>query len=421
MKKFVVCMIFFCLIFTCGVCLASSAGINTYGGTLSGDEVILDSMEQYEALIKDSDYQTEFATEYEMNIINDVKSYEESERYVITRAKVLTASSPKIQYYQDSSAKIHKYTFQEISVEILEGEYEGKTLDKVAYELTTDVYDNLLRPEVRKGEVVNLVLYTDEQGVLYGMSSGVDAPVARWHYVVILIVVAIVMVLIYTGTSGAKALISIFLSIGLLLLLFVPKVFDGFSIFILTVTMIAILSIVICTLRFGFNSKVAVAVLSSTCVCFLSMLFMYAFDFLTYISGVTLEASLISSFVPQRNVDFHALSISINVLVVFLASINIVCNAVEGFFENKTSRNAVEKVSNILKENVGEKLFMVASVLFVTLIPKYMYLYVKKYSLNEIVNSELLLADVLRILYAVIAMTIATPITVSLGKIVIDD
>ena len=75
----------------------------------------------------------------------------------------------------------------------------------------------------------------------------------------------------------------------------------------------------------------------------------------------------------------------------------------------------------VVKANIAEKLPLFIGILFVSIIPKYLYLFISKYTYDEIINSEMLLTDVYKITFLIIAMVVTVQITEYAKKLFVDE
>ena len=74
-----------------------------------------------------------------------------------------------------------------------------------------------------------------------------------------------------------------------------------------------------------------------------------------------------------------------------------------------------------IRENIAEKLPLFIGILFVSMIPKYLYLLISKYTYDEIINSEMLLTDVYKVTFLIIAMVVTVQITEYAKKLFVDE
>ena len=189
-------------------------------------------------------------------------------------------------------------------------------------------------------------------------------------------------------------------------------------------------SITICVLKLGVRTKSFVAILVSLVMTFVFVILMYGFDNLAYLSGITYEiTSFVESIIPRINtageieiaMDVHALNIAIAAIMAFFAAIPVICKTIQVYDEKKDGENAIKDTIDEMKEYVSDKLVTIVPMLFTLIIPKYLLLIINKCSFAEIINSEVLGSDIVRILFIVISVVLAVPISANMGKLLIDD
>lgn len=437
MKKLVSMLLVFTLAFSSVCCFATDVTTSDYNwyDNYSGETEYLNSYEEYEDLINGMDEQLEYKELYNQMIEQTIESYKEAERDTIYKAKVLEASEPQVYYgyYQ----YLYKSLYQTLKIEILEGSEKGKVVEDVNYILTGDTYGNLELPKVTEGMTIHVSLqldddgnvYTDENGSIYAYSSSIDSPVSRWGYILTLIIITAVLVGIYLGKPGLKMLVPILLIVDLIVLFMVPALFDGTNVMLLLGFIILMSTITICVLKLGLNSKTFVAILVSLVMSFMLVLLVYGFDSLAYMSGITYEAtSFVESILPRvvdsevvPVIDLHALNVATITLIAFFMFVPIVCETINVYEENKNKKKAYSLTVDKMKEHISDKLVTIVPILLALSIPKFIILLANKCSLREIVNSEILGSDIVRILFVVIAMVVASPLTAIAGKLLIDD
>lgn len=431
MKKFLSMFFVFALVLSSVTCLATDEGNNSqdynWYENYSGETEYLNDYSEYQDLINSMDEQTEYKKLYEQMITETIDSYNKAKRDEIYKAKVLEASEPQTYYgyYQ----YLYRSVYQVVKVEILNGPYKGKVVEDVNYILTGDTYGNLQLPKVTEGMTINVSATLDEKGDLYAYSSSIDSPVTRWGWVVALIAATIILVIISAGKPGMKMLVPVLLLVDLLVMVMIPSMFSGTNIMLLLGIVIILSTITICVLKLGIGTKTFVAILVTLIMNFMLVLLIYGFDSLAYFSGITYEiTNLVETILPRvvdsevvPAMDLHALNVAIIAIMAFFASTPIVCKTIDLYDSKKSEDKPVANTINEMKEYVSDKLGIIIPVLFTLTIPKFMILIINKCSLAEIVNSEVLGSDVVRILFIVISMTLAAPITACAGKLLIDD
>ena len=98
-----------------------------------------------------------------------------------------------------------------------------------------------------------------------------------------------------------------------------------------------------------------------------------------------------------------------------ITTIDVACEEIK-IYEENGNKNA----KKMLKEYTANKIPAVIGILLVMIIPKYIYIFMSKYGFAEIINSEMLLTDIIRILFLTIAITITKEVSEIMRKIFIE-
>lgn len=433
MKKFLSVLFTFILVFSSVNCFAtdvdSDSGdhLHTWYDDYSGDTEYLEDYSDYEDLINSMDEQEYYKSSYEQMITETVENYNNATREKLYKAKVLEATEPETYYgyYQ----YLYKSVYQVLKIEILDGPYKGEVVEDVNYILTGDTYGNIQLPKLKTGMTINVSVTEDDSGTVYAYSSSIDSPVVRWGWIAALIVLALILVCIYVGKPGMKMLVPILLVVDLIIMVVVPLMFSGTNMMLLLGVVVLLSTITICVLNLGIRAKTFVAILATLIMTFVLVLAMYGFDNLAYMSGITYEiTSFVESILPrvvnsevETAMDLHAMNIVMTALMAFFAFAPIVCKTIDVYDKKKNEEKSVLNTVEEMKEFVADKIATIVPILFTLVIPKYMILIINKCSLNEIINSEVLGSDIVRILFILITIAIAAPLTAGVGKLLIDD
>ena len=209
-----------------------------------------------------------------------------------------------------------------------------------------------------------------------------------------------------------------------------PAIINGINIAFLVSVIVLLTSLSIAVLKLGVKQNAFVAILSTLIVTLIMTIMIYGFDAVTNLCGITYESTYLMEYIMPKvtssgeiinAVDFHGFSIAITVLILFLGTILVACETVKIYQKNRNSRTVFQDTIDGMKEYLADKITLIAGILIVLIIPKYILLVVNKCALVEIVNSEIMITDLSRILFTIIALSIVVPVTTLLGKFVDDE
>lgn len=376
-------------------------------GEKDDGSIYLDSYEDYLKALGNVDEQEVYKEQYLSNLANAVLNYDLTERPDVVKARVLNVEGKK-EYYSYDSYGLSKISYQPVNVQVLEGKHKGETYD-ISYILTADSYENLKVKELKANQKINIVI-SESGDESYAYATTVDSAVNRVPLTVALIIVAVLLMIVYLGKQGMKIIPQMILLADMVMLVLVPELFAGRSLLWLTIVTSILYIIVESVIKVGLNSK-AVATIFSTIVVTLALtVVLVGVSNIANFSGITYEVlNMLESF-PKGTIDFYMLYISSFILLCMIVTSNISCMAINANGDKKA-----------IKENIAEKLPLFIGILFVSIIPKYLYLLISKYTYDEIINSEMLLTDVYKIMFLIIAMGVTVQITEYAKKLFVDE
>lgn len=376
-------------------------------GEKDDGSIYLDSYKDYLKALGNIDEQEVYKEQYLSNLENIVLNYDLTVRPDVVKARVLNVEGKK-EYYSYDNYGLSKISYQPANIQVLEGKHKGETYD-ISYILTADSYENLKVKELKANQKINVII-SESGDESYAYATTVDSAVNRVSVTVVLIIVTILLMIIYLGKQGLKIIPQMILLADMVMLVLVPELFAGRSLLWLTIVTSILYIIVESVIKVGLNSK-AVAVIFSTIVVTLTLtVVLVAVSNIANFSGITYDViSMLESF-PKGTIDFYMLYISSFILLCMIVTSNISCMAI--------SANGDKKA---IKENIAEKLPLFIGILFVSIIPKYLYLLISKYTYDEIINSEMLLTDVYKIMFLIIAMVVTVQITEYAKKLFVDE
>lgn len=376
-------------------------------GEKDDGSIYLDSYEDYLKALGNVDEQEVYKEQYLSDLANAVLNYDLTERPAVVKARVLNVEGKK-EYYSYDSYGLSKISYQPVNVQVLEGKHKGETYD-ISYILTADSYENLKIKELKANQKINIII-SESGDESYAYVTTVDSAVNRVALTVALIIIAVLLMIVYLGKQGMKIIPQMILLADMVMLILVPELFAGRSLLWLTIVTSILYIIVESVIKVGLNSKTVAAIFSTIVVTLSLTVVLVGVSNMANFSGITYEVlNMLESF-PKGTIDFYMLYISSFILLCMIVTSNISCMAI--------SANGDKKV---VKANIAEKLPLFIGILFVSMIPKYLYLLISKYTYDEIINSEMLLTDVYKVTFLIIAMVVTVQITEYAKKLFVDE
>lgn len=415
------CTLVLCFIVLPNKVLAS----NFLDDTESGETVYIKTYEEYEELMNGFDQNEVNKVEYIEQLIEELEDSKNSSEVPLFKAKVLSISEPEMQYTQDqSTSKFARGLYQNGEVEIVEeGELEGIKLTYMVC-LTYDVYGNITMPEVKVGDIVNITLMQIGDDSVVAFSPEPDTYIDRFSTLIVITAITLLIVIAFLGKHSIKLVVPALLVIDILFGVVSPMILEGFALWLLVAFAIVLNAIAICTIKLGFNVKTFVAAFTTIIISAVGIIIQAIIDYMLNFSGLTTESFLTSSGVTPNIIanevvnifNFHALSIAITVLTMFIVIALTACKTVEKYDENKGKLKADELVNEEVKSYISEISLVATFVMIANTLPKHMLLLVKSYTREYIIQSEIFLVEFVRILVMLLAMVITIPVTIIFSK-----
>lgn len=421
MKKFLISLslIIVCLGTMCVFATESDIDINEEAliEDLQNTENVYTSDEEYTDEELEKMYQDMLAEMYEETLEENQKSYNEYQAEDATKARVIEVKESEYVYDTDYQ-NAYKYKIQTLVVKILEGEYANAEME-ATYQLSNDSLVNLEMPELKKGDIIYVDVYTDEDGNQYAtsnmISTMIGANVERKVGLWILGIIAVVLVCVFGKEKGVISILISALMLVFALLIYSEQIFLGTAILPLVIILSMIIGIVLCIQKNGLTKDTIWTSGISIILLGIAVGATFVTDILLRSVGATFDSMFLTEYVLNRNIDFHNMFVGSVVLILSGILPYIVCDI---WRECKNSADkSLKQLLNVSKNSMSGKIEILTIILMTMLVPKLVYLYCSKYyTINMILNSEILVAELIRFFVCLIVISLAIPITTFIYK-----
>lgn len=402
MKKILTLMVIIVMLFT-NISFATSQ--------TEEDEVYIESYDDYLNMINGQDEQAMYKEYYLEYLAEQIKSYDETKRDETVKARVIEVKNTK-EYYSYDDYGLYKIKYQPITIEILEGEQKEKK-HEVSYILTIDPYENIDVKPVKENQIVNVVLQ-EEKGEIYPYITTVDSSISRVKNTIILLVITILLMFIFLGTKAFKILPQLILLADIIILIFVPELLMGRSIIWLTLITAILYLITDTVIKVGINSKTVASLITTFAVIIVTTIGLNIFNSISTISGITYGITPMIEVFPKGTIDFYNLNMAAYILIA-LITVSDIANKVINIYD----KSAEKETRLHIKEYVSSKILTTSGILLITAIPNYLYVLISKYTFVEMINSEILTNEVVKILFLIISMLITTEVAILAKKFLV--
>ena len=372
-------------------------------------EAYIDSLSELEDLYSDYSQEEEedpLKSSYDMYQSYLKEYYEQYERPITYKAKVIEVGKVEEKYYQQDYYSVSKYVVQKVKVEIIEGEYKGKQKE-FDYILTMDSLNNITIAEATVGDIVFVTVEPAESGDIDVAVPNSWASTSKFHVVIVLAIIAIILLIIYAGKKGLSTSLVALMAILATVVVICTFVFNDMGVAWASVLMMIVLSLSICAIHIGFNKQMLKAFLISIGMVLVAWLVLFIACKGARIVGISFEFAAIAENIIHGDMHFEMLYYIISLFIATGIISNTVAMAVERMLkenvENFTDRIEVSK--KILASNI----IILSVVIFALYIPNHLLLLSNKFLVKEILNSETFVSELIRFLVIAITTTISIP------------
>lgn len=386
--------------------------------TDEGQVIEIDDYEEYEELFGDeeqiSDEEYEELYEEQMEYLTEY--YDEIEMPELIKARVIKAGEPEYIYESDYTGFIYKMKKQDVMVEILDGEHAGKHV-AVEYPLMADTFLNLEIASVKNGDVIYVDAdIDDETEELYAEAGSVGFNVERKTGMIILAIVAVILVCAFGKDRGILSALIAVLIVSITLLICSEQIYLGTSIILLTLVLATILISLIAIQKLGLTKDALWVAISSLIVIIVTTFVTFGIDYMVKNTGATFDTMSMVENIIKRNIDFHHMFIGSIILILSAILPYVACNVWNKCKE--LGENDFNKLLDASKDAITGKIEMVTIILMTLLMPKLIYLYSYKYTMNEIMNSDIMVTEFVRLFMCIIAIALTVPVTSCIYKLI---
>ena len=418
-KVLIVTLIIAIAVFSMGLSFASEEDIPEQ---TEENTIVIDNYDDYQKLLaNDFDYyadgqdgQTQYEPsedelkdyylDYHEYMLDYYDSYTRPENI---RALVTEVGRTKESYEATDYYSVSKYVLQDVKAKILEGEHAGEEIE-MEYLLSADSLNNIELAPLHVGDKIFVNITEGEDGSISGEISNSWSTVQRINYVICFGIIVAILLLIYAGKKGINAILITLIVIIVCTIIVPVFVYEGKStMWISAFASIAVISAV-CLAHLGLTKNTIKAVCVSTIMSIFALLLAIGMSHVTRTVGTVFEYAAIAENVLLGNINFTNLFYA----SVMLIGAGMIANAVSTSIikiERESADNFNEKVG-LCKNIMLTHVVVTALLLLVPYIPNHVLLFTNKFRQEEIINSETLVSEFIRIFAVQSAIILSIPV-----------
>ncbi len=392
----------------------------TSGDDSQNDPVFINDYDDYLNIVGDEELGDEpVDSEEEMN--NQLKQYYEEyqsylkeyydnyERKNPEKAEVIEASEEKEDFSIDyNTQSISKYVIQKVKVKVLPGEaHSGEELE-LDYILTADSLNNIILSRLEKGDIVFVTVSENEDGTIEGDISNSWATVKRVNTILIIAIIVVLLLMIYGGKKGFSTALVSAIAVIFATIIIPNFAHNGSGVILVGILEMLCLIFTINVVHLGISRNSFKSMFISVVISLITWGLISLFNFMTRTVGVSFEFAAIAENIILRNINFVHLYYIITLIISSAFIANATAMAVKRI-ERESSQTPAERkmvARDVLPANIVP--FIVTA--FSLYIPNHILLLSNKFATDEIINSETLISEVVRVLVTVIGIILVVPI-----------
>ncbi len=319
------------------------------------------------------------------------------------KAKVLEVINDRqnLEHQNDTATGIPINPFQSLSVQILEGKHKDQ--------IVTVENDYV---SLKKGDLFYVIITTDSQTGL--VQYGVSDPY-RLDTLFILTIIFIVIIIIFGGMQGIRGLFSLTLSIFVIFFIFVPQLIHGTSPLFASIVAASCIILVGSYITHGFTRTTSSAVLGMIITVIITCIITYVSVTCLRLSG-TSEDAVFLSYNVEGKIDLQGLLLG-GMIIGFLGVLYDIAIgqaiAVEELYRAGISGSFLvyKRAIRMGREHIGALVNTLAIAYVSASLPLILLFYSSSAHISQIINSEIVATEIVRIIVGSIGIVIAVPIT----------
>ena len=327
---------------------------------------------------------------------------------VIVKAKVTKVDKP----HEETIAE-YASTYQNVTVEILEGEYTGNSYDG-KYCLSYDIDNKIVGYPVSKG---NKVFVQINKNPLTGEPEIVVQDIVRQNYLIYMIVLFFAIILFVGRKQGLKAIVALVVTIIAIFTIMLNAIYKGYSAIWVSIGTSAIIIAITFIIISGINKKSITAALGTTGGVLCAGIIASIFGYVAKLSGAGETAIYLSMNTQNIAFNFRELLFA-GIVITALGACMDVGMSIASALDDLKQNNPQMGMKDLIKSgmNIGRD---VIGTMTNTLILAYvggeislvLLFMVGDMSFSEIINKEMVITDAISAIAASMGVIFTVPIT----------
>lgn len=326
----------------------------------------------------------------------------ENSQSIIVRAKVIDTSETLLEP--------SKPDYQTIHIQIMEGNYRNKSI--IVDFHSTGQFSGIV---LREKDEVFVTVSVDSAGV---MQEAYITEIARDKYMIYLLLGFIGILILVGGSKGLRAVFSIILTYIIVLKIMLPLILAGYSPIYVAIGLCSLITIITLLLVGGFNRKTYSAIIGTICGLCVAAYLAITIGNLTHLTGAGDDDFYLLGYLAHGTVGSYQGLLFAGIIIGSLGAVMDVGMSIASAVNELQTKSYHLRTIKLIKAgmNVGRDIMGTMSN---TLILAYaggsinllLLLVAEDISLFQLINSEIIAAEILRSMAGSIGLIMTVPIT----------
>ncbi|MBR5479373.1 MAG: YibE/F family protein [Clostridia bacterium] len=334
-----------------------------------------------------------------------------NEGSVASEAKVLSIEDTIHDSFSLSGSEEQANVTTIFTCKILDGDYKGDTVRAIQ---TEDAFAPITEKAVEEGDKIILLNYPSEEfGVEWVFGNYV-----RFDLLVIFAIFFFILILIFGRGKGVNTIISLAFTCAAIFLVYIPSILSGYNIYVSTFincTFISLMSLLLIT---GWSRKTAATVLGCMFGFLVSSLLSMFLSSVLHLTGFVDEHSVYLTYLPTATpIDLKAIIFGGVVIGSLGAVIDVSMDISSALFELRRHatdlpfKSLVKSGISIGRDIIGTMANTLVLAYIGSALSTVLLLTTYAVSIHELLNREMIIAELLQALVGSTAILLTIPLT----------
>lgn len=334
------------------------------------------------------------------------ESYVEMETAIVLEVSDVIIDDESIEEYQN------------VKLKITSGKHKNEIFDVENY-LTSNIAFNIF---VEEGEKVIVSIEETEDGYIDVYISDY----MRQHYILYLTIIYILLIIIIGKKKGLKSVITLTITVLAIMKVLLPMILKGFNPIPITIIISVGITIITLFIVGGINGKSISAVIGTSGGVVIAGLLAYYIGSKVKLTGLNSEEAMMLMYIPQEiNFDFRSLLFcgiilgSLGAIMDVGMSISSSIDEINNANSNMTRQSLFLSGMNVGKDIMGTMTNTLILAYTGSTIPMLLLFMAYETSMVKIMNLDIIATEIIRSLSGSIGLVLTIPLTAFSASVLI--